>query len=87
MESLKLHHKSRDSKDSAQQWDTSLQKEEKPRKWVWFEVDKELGAELDLPADLAHFLAEGVVPEWENTPSSTARPMYSSSYSSLSHLY
>ena len=36
-----------------------LQKEEKPRKQVWFKIDEELGDELDLPSDLAHFVAMG----------------------------
>ena len=40
----------------------SPQKEEKPRKQVWFETDEELGAELDLLADLGHFLTEGTAP-------------------------
>ena len=37
--------------------------EEKPGKQVQFEVDEQLDNELDLPSDLAHFLAEGTAPE------------------------
>ena len=38
------------------------QREEKPRKQVWFEAEEELGAKPDLPTELVHFLAEGVPP-------------------------
>ena len=74
MESLKLLHKSRDSKDRMQWWETSPQKKEKPRRQVQFEADKELGAEPNLPGDLAHFLVKGPAPEQKNAPSSTDRP-------------
>ena len=63
MENLKLQPNSQEAKDRAQLCDASQQKEEKPRKQVWFKVDKELGNELDLPSDLAHYLAEGTTPE------------------------
>ena len=73
MENLELQTKSQESKDRAWQHDASLQKGEKPRKQVQFEVDEELGDEPDLPSDLAHFLAEGTAHEQRNTPSSNAR--------------
>ena len=37
---------------------------------AWFEVEEELGAEPDLPAELVHFLAEGV-------PTPTKSPQHS----------
>ena len=35
-------------------------------------MDKELGAELDQPADLTHFLTEGTAPDQKDIPCSTA---------------
>ena len=68
MEGLKLQQK-----DRAWQQDASPQKEEKPRKQVQFEMDEGLAAELDLSADLTHFLTEGAAPDQKDIPSSTAR--------------
>ena len=70
MENLEFQPKSQESKNRAQWHDASLQKEEKPRKQVQFEVDEELGDELDLPSDLTHFVAKaqlqsnGMFPVW-----------------------
>ena len=72
LETLELQPKSQESKDRAQWHNTSLLKEEKPRKHVHFKADKELGEELDLPSDLAHFLVGDAAPEQWNTSSLAA---------------
>ena len=63
MGNLNLQPKPQESKSRTQEHDASLQKEEKPRKQVRFEVDEELGNEPDLPSDLILFLAEGTAPK------------------------
>ena len=47
--------------------------EEKLRKQVWFEVDKELGDKPNLPSDLTLFLAEGTTPKQGNASSLPAQ--------------
>ena len=70
MENLKLQPKSWESKAREWEGDASQQKEEKPRKQVQVQVDKELGEEPDLPLDLTHFLqrvqpqSKGMLPVW-----------------------
>ena len=62
LENLELQPKSQESKDKAQWCDTSPPKEEKTRKQVCIKADDELGEELDLSSDLAHFLV-GMQPQ------------------------
>ena len=77
MERLKLQLSLQRSRSRERQCDTPTLGE-KPRKQVHFEVGEELGKELNLPTDLALFLAEGASTErtTKQLPAPTENPQH-----------